>query len=116
MAAKKKRPAAARKRAPNQYHVYVIELKPEAIHAARRRERPLPKCYYVGQSVRTPEERYQQHVDGYKSASIVTRHHVRLRPDLFPAENPVSTRAEAEALEELVALALERAGHDVHWG
>jgi hypothetical protein len=37
----------------------------------------------VGSSARSPEERFAQHRRGYKSARIVKRHALRLRPDLY---------------------------------
>jgi hypothetical protein len=38
---------------------------------------------YVGSSARTPEERFEQHLRGYKSARLVKRYALRLRPDLY---------------------------------
>jgi hypothetical protein len=38
---------------------------------------------YVGSSARSPEERFAQHQRGYKSARLVKRHALRLRPDLY---------------------------------
>ena len=59
--------------------VYVIELDRSA---GRRRDPRIP-WVYVGSSARTPEERFEQHRRGYKSARIVKRHALRLRPDLY---------------------------------
>jgi hypothetical protein len=37
----------------------------------------------VGSSARSPEERFEQHLRGYKSARLVKRFALRLRPDLY---------------------------------
>jgi hypothetical protein len=59
--------------------VYVIELEP----AAGRRRDPRIPWLYVGSSARSPEERFAQHLRGYKSARLVKRFALRLRPDLY---------------------------------
>jgi hypothetical protein len=59
--------------------VYVIELD----RAAGRRRDPRIPWVYVGSSARSPEERFDQHQRGYKSARLVKRHALRLRPDLY---------------------------------
>jgi hypothetical protein len=59
--------------------VYVIELD----RAAGRRRDPRIPWVYVGSSARSPEQRFEQHLRGYKSARLVKRHALRLRPDLY---------------------------------
>jgi hypothetical protein len=59
--------------------VYVIELD----RAAGRRRDPRIPWVYVGSSARTPEERFAQHQRGCKSARLVKRFALRLRPDLY---------------------------------
>ncbi len=59
--------------------VYVIELAREA---GRRRDPRIP-WVYVGSSARDPETRFEQHRRGYKSARLVKRFALRLRPDLY---------------------------------
>jgi hypothetical protein len=59
--------------------VYVIELD----RAAGRRRDPRIPWVYVGSTARSPEERLAQHLRGYKSARLVKRHALRLRPDLY---------------------------------
>lgn len=59
--------------------VYVIELDRSA---GRRRDPRIP-WVYVGSSARSPEERFEQHRRGYKSARLVKRHALRLRRDLY---------------------------------
>ena len=63
---------------------------------------------YVGSSARTPERRFEQHRDGYKSARLVKRFAKRLRPDLYedlPAfpGSKTALRAELERAHELAA-------------
>jgi hypothetical protein len=57
----------------------VIELD----RAAGRRRDPRIPWVYVGSSARSPEERFAQHERGYKSARLVKRYALRLRPDLY---------------------------------
>jgi len=84
--------------------VYVIELD----RAAGRRRDPRIPWVYVGSSARSPEERFEQHRRGYKSARLVKRFAVRLRPDLyedlksFPGSK-TAQRAEEERARELAA-------------
>jgi hypothetical protein len=84
--------------------VYVIELAPGV---GRRRDPRIP-WVYVGSSARDPELRFAQHQRGYKSARLVRRFGVRLRPDLYDDIGPLrSSRAGREAE---VARARELAG------
>jgi hypothetical protein len=64
--------------------VYVIELDKAAV------TNPGKGYVYVGETSRTPEERFQQHREGARNkfgrlyAGVVKQHGVRLRPDLAP--------------------------------
>jgi hypothetical protein len=84
--------------------IYVIEL---ARGAGRRRDPRIP-WVYVGSSARDPEIRFAQHRRGYRSAGIVKRHALRLRPDLYEDLAPV--RSSAAALEAELGRARELAG------
>ena len=82
--------------------VYVIELD----RAAGRRRDPRIPWVYVGSSARSPEERFEQHLRGYKSARLVKRHALRLRPDLYEdlgsfRGSKTACRAEAKRAREL---------------
>jgi hypothetical protein len=69
---------------PLRYYVYVIELSDDAgprVNASR-------PIVYVGQSVASPEVRFQQHLDGYRSSRYVRRFGVRLRPRLYRNYGP----------------------------
>ncbi len=75
--------------------VYVIEL---AAGAGRRRDPRIP-WVYVGSSAREAEIRFEQHRRGYRSARLVKRFAVRLRPDLYddlPAFRGSTAAREAE--------------------
>ena len=105
-------------REPPAYRVYVIELSPEALgkkrvadeNAGRREDKP---CVYVGQTARTPEERFAQHVSGKRSSRIVREYGVKLKPRLYRNVGPFATRAEAEAAEKRLAERLRRRGYVV---
>ena len=98
--------------------MYVIELRPEAIerkkvagaNPERREDKP---CLYVGQTARTPEERFAQHLDGVKSSRIVKEYGVRLRPRLYANVGPFETRADSERAETKLAEKLRRRGFAV---
>ena len=103
---------------PRAYRVYVIELHPDVMgrkrvadeNAGRREDKP---CVYVGQTARTPEERFAQHKGGKRSSRIVREHGVKLRPKLYRNWGPYATRAEAEAAERRLAEKLRRRGYAV---
>jgi hypothetical protein len=84
--------------------VYVIELERSA---GRRRDPRIP-WVYVGSSARSPEERFAQHLRGYKSSRLVKRFALRLRPDLYEdlgtfRGSKSACRAESERAKELAA-------------
>ena len=64
--------------------VYVIELDKTAV------TNPGKGYVYVGETSRTPEERFKQHRDGARNkrgplyAGVVKQHGIKLRPDLAP--------------------------------
>lgn len=91
---------------PGAYYVYVIELNGKAGQRA----------VYVGQSALYPTERFAQHLNAYKAASVVRRFGERLRPDLFGVFNPIRTRAEAEDREAQLAHILRTEGYKVFGG
>ena len=70
---------------------------------------------YVGKTIRNPEERFQQHKDGYKASRYVKKYGVCLLPDLFEHLNPMNG-AEATELEASIAEALKHAGVPTYGG
>ena len=90
--------------------VYVIELS----SAAGRRRDPRIPWVYVGSSARDPEIRFAQHRRGYKSAGIVKRFALRLRPDLYEDLRAFKGSREALAAERARARELAGAGFVAH--
>ena len=113
------------------YYVYVRALDEAFAMTRKERERNpdfkpggSKRCYYVGYSSKTPKERYQQHIDGARNANgplysrIVHKYGIHpngLRPRQYKRYNPIHTKEEAMALEEEIALRLQRKGHCVWW-
>jgi len=93
-----------------EYRVYVIELAPGA---GARRDPRIP-WVYVGSSVRDPALRLAQHSRGYKSARLVKRHALGLRPDLYDDLEPLPGSRLAVAAEQERARELAGAGFVAH--
>ena len=104
-----------------QYQVYVIELSRRVFtenyrfRAANPQFNGVLQCLYVGMTSKSPKERFEQHKTGYRnkkghklSSNIVQKYGMYLRPSLYNHIKPVSSRAEAIELEELLALELRR--------
>ena len=102
------------------YCVYVIELKRKVFsedarfRAANPQFNGVLECLYVGMTSKTPKERFQQHITGYRnkkghklSANIVQKYGSYLRPSLYE-HLPLMTRAEALKMEKQLALELRR--------
>ena len=93
------------------YRIYVIELD----RAACPRARPGQVCVYVGETADTPEERFAEHLRGYKASRVVRKHGVRLRPDLYRGF-VCRTREQSRRLEAKVAARLRLQGFVVFGG
>ena len=104
-----------------QYQIYVIELSKRVftINTKFRVANPqfngVLECLYVGMTSKSPKERFLQHKTGYRnkkgyklSSNIVQKYGEYLRPSLYNHIAPLSTRAEALKMEELLALELRR--------
>lgn len=94
------------------HNVYVVELKPAAakirnIRATNPNRNPKKPCVYVGMTGLAPEERFANHKQGIKAASVVKKFGVRLMPDLFAHLNPMpydaAVRMEMDLAEDLRA-------------
>nr|QQZ50844.1 hypothetical protein JKL49_05995 [Phenylobacterium glaciei] len=83
------------------------------------RRRSPPWGFYVGETSRDPDLRFDQHKTGYKASRYVNRFGVRLLPDVVEHLNPLR-RWEAKELEAAVAEAFREAGlpwvEGGHWG
>lgn len=91
-----------------QSRIYIVLL----MISGRRRS---GYALYVGKTSHRPEERFQQHKDGYKASRYVKKYGVRLLPELFDHLNPMSA-AEATELEVSIAEALKKAGVPTYGG
>ena len=98
----------ARTRNASEHHsVYVVYLRdPQGDGKAG---------YYVGMTGLTPEERFKNHKQGYKSASIVTRCGERLVPRLYQHLNPMPY-GKAVEMEVSLADSLRKRGYLVYGG
>ena len=105
---------------PN-YNVYVIQLDEQITqHAsfcdANPNRDPEKPCVYVGQSVHSPEKRFQQHCDDYRSSRHAHRYGQQLMPDIYQNWNPIPTREEALERESQLAEELRSMGYGVAGG
>ena len=92
------------------FWVYVVELDPTGLGDVGA------GAVYVGETSRTPEQRFAKHKAGGQRASrIVARRGLRLRPDLYPEEGPFKTRSEALRFERRTGNRLRHRGYRV-WG
>ena len=104
MAAKTRR---RRKTPPGHHSVYVVYLRdPKGDGKAG---------YYVGMTGLSPEERFENHKRGYKSAGVVTRCGERLVPRLYEHLNPMPY-AKAVEMEAALADSLRKRGFVVFGG
>lgn len=99
------------------YSIYVIELDPAVLKVKRfREENPQfvgnKPCVYVGMTGISPEERFEQHMSGYRASRYVKKYGIRLRPRLFKSHNPMSYD-EALAMEVEKARRLRNRGYAV---
>jgi hypothetical protein len=111
------------------YTVYVIELRKKVFSENRRFRNANPQfngvleCLYVGMTSKTPEDRFEQHVNGVLSkkgidisSSIVKKYGIYLRPSLYTELSKLKNREAALEAEEKLALFLRRQGYAVWFG
>lgn len=96
----------SRATAPGDRNVYLVLL--------RNSERD-QLGVYVGMTALTPEERFQQHKEGYKASTAVKRHGVELLRPHFDHLEGIDYH-DAERIEEQLAASLKRAGFWVEGG
>jgi len=107
-------------RKKNSYSVYVVDLDKDILDVKKfRQENPdyiegFP-CVYVGQTAKSPDDRFDQHKAGIKANRYAKKYGLRLRYKLFEKYNPIATRKEAEYKEELLAEHLRKRGFAVWW-
>ena len=103
------------------YNVYVIELSRDVLRHNRFVVANLylcadKPCVYVGSTCLTPEERFQQHLDGYKSNRYAHEYGIPLRPRLYQNLQGFKTRKLAEKAEAERAESLRKRGYAVWYG
>jgi Protein of unknown function (DUF3293) len=97
--------AAAGLTAPG-YRCYVIRL-----------DRPDDRWVYVGQTSKSSEDRFAEHLEGgTKASNVVTQHGVDLRHDLMADLPEFPDRLSAETFERYLAAKLPLAGFEVAGG
>ncbi|MDB6153347.1 MAG: hypothetical protein JWL90_1800 [Chthoniobacteraceae bacterium] len=102
------------------HSVYVVLLdKKAATHPSVLRANPArdpaKPCIYVGMTGLPVEHRFQNHLNGYKSAWVVRKYGVRLMPELFTHLNPMPFEAAAQ-MERDLAEDLRSLGYTVTGG
>ncbi len=106
---------------PEHHHnVYVVLLSPAAGKLRSLRNTnpgrdPSKPCLYVGMTGLPPEERFTNHKQGIKAASVVKHYGVRLMPEMYAHLNPMPFEAAAQ-MEQDLAEDLRRAGYTVAGG
>lgn len=102
------------------YYLYVIDLDKEVLNVKKFREMKPDyideyPCVYVGQTAKSPDERFDQHKAGIKSNRYAKKYGLRLRYKLFEQYNPIPSRKEAEYKEALLGEHLRKRGFAVWW-
>ena len=100
--------------------MYVVLLAPamgklrkvRLLNPERNSRKP---CVYVGLTGLTPEERFVNHQQGFKSSLYVKRYGLRLLPELYEHLNPMPYDA-AVQMERDLTEDLRRAGYTVVGG
>ena len=103
------------------HSIYVIELSKRIFNESKKFREANPQfngalqCLYVGMTSKTPKERFEQHKTGARSkkghkisSNIVEKYGLYLRPSLYNHIPKFKTKAEAEKMEEQLALELRR--------
>jgi hypothetical protein len=93
------------------YRVYVVRLDASKVRGSDARP-----AVYVGQTAKTPEQRFECHKRGERHSRVVRDHGVELCRDLYERFNPLGSRSEAELMEARLAEGLRRLGFTVYGG
>jgi hypothetical protein len=102
------------------HNVYVVLLD-DAVNSLRKVARanpdrdPAKPSVYVGLTGLDPEQRFQNHKLGIRSALLVKHHGIRLMPELYAHLNPMPYEAAAQ-MERDLAEDLRRDGYAVMGG
>ena len=106
--------------AKDHHSVYVVLLddaviEEPSVRAENSDRQPGKPCVYVGMTGLSPEQRMENHLNGYKASRIVERYGLRLLPELYQDMNPMSYQ-EALETEALLARNLRKVGYTVTGG
>jgi hypothetical protein len=102
------------------HNVYVVLLSdavakhPSILRLNPKRD-PLKPCVYVGMTGIPVDHRFENHMNGYKSAWVVRKYGVRLMPELYEHLNPMPFEA-AVQMESELAEDLRAGGYTVTGG
>lgn len=102
------------------YNIYVIDLDKDVLLVKKFRDLNPDyiddyPCVYVGQTAKSPDDRFDQHKAGIKANRYAKKYGLRLRYKLFEQYNPISSRQEAEYKEALLGEYLRKRGFAVWW-
>jgi hypothetical protein len=107
---------------PKTFHhsVYVILLDPTVLlHPSILRlnpnRDPAKPCVYVGMTGLAVQDRFQNHKQGLKAATVVRKYGLRLMPELYEYLNPMPYEAAAQ-MEKDLAEDLRAEGYTVAGG
>ena len=103
------------------YNLYVVDLKKNVLEDRKFKEEnphynPAQNkpCVYVGYTAKTPEQRFQQHIEGKKCNKYARDFGFRLRPRNYEKYNPISgDRNYAQKKERELAEKLRQKGYAV---
>jgi hypothetical protein len=100
------------------YSVYVIELRDAVCKKRECQARAAGKTHvYVGETGKTPEERFADHKAGGRTSRREPREYgIKLRPDLHVNWGPYAKRARARQAEARLADRLRAARYHVYGG
>lgn len=100
------------------YAVYVLLLDDGARHSRQctNTGQPGMPCVYVGETSKTVEARYEDHLAGYKSRAYIRQNIVGLLPGIHERYNPIPDLDTALAAEAALAEALRLIGCTVFGG
>jgi hypothetical protein len=107
------------KKSPS-YHVYVVLLNSDVWDNEKKFREENPNavpgnpCLYVGQTGKTPEERFQDHLNGYKSSKYVRKYGQRLALEFLERDNPM-TYEESVIEESRLGQSLRDLGYATWW-
>ena len=102
------------------YNLYVVDLDKEVLSIKKFRDMNPDyiddyPCVYVGQTAKSPDDRFDQHKAGIHANRYVMKYGLCLRYKLFEQYNPIPTRKEAEYKEALLGEHLRKRGFAVWW-